>query len=290
MSTDLAVVLIVALAATIATVPHYVGVKLPEPDSTVMFSLEDSPQAALWNAAVIIALVIAYTYVALKIVGRGPLLELVMATAWFLGAMAAVWFYALLYYYARLLHPVATLVALFAAPVAAVPVALTVLRSGNSPLFGVVGALLGAMFAQLFPRTTVLAVLAALAAYDFISAKRGPLNKLIERAVERSCPCEYTQPCCEGAQIVLPGLLVRLRERAIGVGDFFAYSMAATFIAVGAAKLGVAASLAMLATALTAIYLGMQATLKWAEVEGMAPGLPIPLAMLMPLLIAAWTA
>jgi len=264
--------------------------KFPEPDSAVVFSLEDSPQAALWNAAVVIALVVAYTYVALAIVGRGRLLELTVATVWFLGAMVTVWFYALLYYYAGILHPAAALVALFAAPVAAVPVALAVLKSGNSPLFGALGALFGAMVAQLFPRTTVLAVLAALAVYDLASAKWGPLNKLIERAVERRCPCEVARPCGRGAQALLPGLLVRLGRRAIGVGDFFAYGMAATFIAVGAAKLGVAASLAMLAATLAAVYAGVRVTLKWAEAEGAVPALSIPLAMLTPLLIAAWAA
>lgn len=289
MSTGLAVVLIVALVATIATVPHYFGVKLPEPDSTVVFSLEDSPQAALWNAAVVVALVIAYTYVALAIVGRGRLFELVMATVWFLGAMAAAWFYALLYYYAGLLHPAAALAALFAAPIVTIPVAFTVLKSGNSPLFGALGALLGAMVAQLFPRTTVLTVLAALAVYDFASVKWGPLNKLIERAVECHCPCEAARSCGRGAQALLPGLLVRLGKRAIGVGDFFAYGMAATFIAVGAAKLGVVTSLAMLAAALAAIYVGIRTTLKWVEAEGAAPALPIPLAMLAPLLIVVWT-
>jgi len=284
----LAVTLIVAIAVAIGVAPHYVGtVKLPEPDSTALFSMEDSLQAALWNAAVVITLVIAYTYIALAVAGRGRLLELVMATVWFLGAMAAVWFYAILYYYAGLLHPAAALAAIFAAPVAAVPVALTVLRSGDSPLFGVMGALLGAMVAQLFPRTTVLAMLAALAAYDLVSAKWGPMNKLIERAVECRCPCGVAG---RGAQTPLPGLLVKLGERAVGVGDFVAYGMAATFIAVGATKLGVVASLAMLAAALVAIYIGLRATLKWAEAEGAAPALPVPLAMLAPLLFAAWMA
>jgi len=46
----------------------------------------------------------------------------------------------------------------------------------------------------------------------------------------------------------------------------------------------------MLAAALAAIYIGVWATLRWAEAEGKAPGLPIPLAMLMPLAIAVWAA
>jgi len=106
--------------------------------------------------------------------------------------------------------------------------------------------------------------------------KWGPLGWLVDSL--RKCVREP----------LLPGLLVRVKDRAIGAGDFMIYSMTASFAAVEALKFGVAASLAVLFAELALLYVGLRLTLRLVEREGKAAGLPIPITLMIPLAVVAW--
>jgi len=275
------VVLIVAVGALLGVLPHYAGLASVPEVNIAPLSPSESPQAAALNAAIMVLLAAAYAVALLFIIRRRRLFLILMSSVWLYTTFVLAVFFAYVYYNAGLLPAVAALALMLASPVLGALAALMVFRRGDSPLFGLLAALTGVLLAYALPKTSIVAILAALAAYDYIAVRWGPLGWLID-----SLQC--CKKCAKEGGSPLPGLLVRVKDRAMGVGDFMIYSMAVTFAAIEALKFGTAISLAVFSAELALLYIGLRLTLRLVEKEGKAAGLPIPITLMIPLAFVTW--
>jgi len=281
MHVSMFVVLIVAVSTLLGVLPHYAGLAAVPEVNIAPLSSSESPQAAVLNAVIMVLLVAAYTAALLLVIRRRRLFLILMGSVWFYTTFALAVFFAYVYYNAGLLPAVAALALMLASPVLGGLAALMVLKRGDSPLFGLLAALTGVLLAYALPKTSILAILVALAAYDYIAVRWGPLGWLID-----SLQC--CRKCAKERGPPLPGLLVRVKDRAIGVGDLMIYSMAISFAAIEALKFGTATSLAVLFAELALLYAGLRLTLRLVEQEGKAAGLPIPITLMIPLTLVTW--
>jgi hypothetical protein len=130
-------------------------------------------------------------------------------------------------------------------------------RAKNGSLL-VFGSAVGAFLGVVLPVWTSLLLLIAIAAYDYISVKRGPIRKIVELT--------------EDDPDKLAALSVSTAEWDIGLGDVAFYGMMTVLAVVNFGFLPTVCTVA-------GIVAGFLTTLRLLEKRGVMAGLPIPVAL-----------
>ncbi len=226
------------------------------------------------------AMATALIYIAMR---YKRLFNAFMAVVWFLVITGVFWAYAVEYYSCGLLPDVIAEALLYAPYVVAPALIYAIFKRKWDAVIAVFSALAGAMAVWMLPRITVMALLAALPVYDLVMVYWGLLGKIIRRIKERPPPNPHGPPSREPP---LLGLMAKVDDVSVGSGDFFAYAMALTYVGIKYSALGPLASLGAIALGLCLIYAGFRLTVRLLlKRHGYAPALPIPIALIMPLLL-----
>ncbi|MEZ0249027.1 MAG: hypothetical protein ABWJ97_07110 [Thermoproteus sp.] len=249
--------------------------------SAAPYSASNTTQAAAYNVGLFVALAATATVLIYLIMRFKRLFKLFIAAVWFLVILGVFWAYAIKYYACGLLPDLAA-EALFYAPFVVAPLLIYGMFKWKwDASVAVLSALAGAMIVWILPPLTVLVLLAVLPVYDLLMVYWGLLGRIVKKAKEERRP-QIGAP----REPPLLGLMARVGEVSVGTGDFFAYTAALTYIGVKYSQLGLVASISAMAVGLALIYAGFVLTVKLLLRRfGYAPALPIPLALIMPLLV-----
>lgn len=273
------------IAAILGTLPYLVA-----PSQAGQQVLPSAPYAysnnissTLYNLSLFIILIVIATIFIYLLFHFKKLFKLFIAFAWAMIVWGVAWAYAIKYYYSGLL-PDWGAEALFYSPIVSIPLVLYALFKGRSDwMVALLSSLAGTMMVWILPPLTVLALLAALPIYDAVMVYWGLLGRLIRKAKAEAPP---TPPGERPKEVPLLGLMAHVGDVSVGSGDFFAYTMALTYIGVKYALYGALVDLSLVLLGLILIYIGFLLTVKLLlKRYGYAPALPLPLAMLMPLIL-----
>ncbi|MEL9990384.1 MAG: hypothetical protein QXP98_01465 [Thermoproteus sp.] len=247
------------------------------------YSSSNTTQAAVYNVGLFVALAAAATVFIYLIMRFKKLFKLFVAAIWFLVILGVFWAYAIKYYTCGLLPDLAAEV-LFYAPFVVAPLLIYGMFKWKwDTSVAVLSALAGAMVVWMLPPLTVLVLLAVLPLYDLLMVYWGLLGRIVKKAKEEL----PRHPQAEAPrEPPLLGLMARVGEVSVGTGDFFAYTAALTYMGIKYSQLGPIASILVMAVGLALIYVGFVLTVRLLLRRfGYAPALPIPLALIMPLLV-----
>lgn len=247
------------------------------------YSPSNTASAAAYNTTLFISLAVAATVFIYLVMRYRKFFKVFIAAIWLLVIVGVFWAYDLKYYSCGLLPDWAA-EALFYAPFAVAPAVIyAILKARLDQAVAVFSALAGAMVVWILPPLTVLALLAALPVYDLVMVYWGLLGRIVRKAKE-SAPLQL--PAGGPREPPLMGLMARVGEVSVGTGDFFAYTASITFIGIKFSQYGLIPSLAAMALGLVLIYAGFLLTVSLLLRRfGYAPALPIPMALVMPLLL-----
>ncbi|MGC8582991.1 MAG: hypothetical protein ACP5MH_04600 [Thermoproteus sp.] len=247
------------------------------------YSSSNTAPAAAYNTTLFVSLAVVATVFIYLIMRYKKFFKIFIAAIWFLVILGVFWAYDLKYYACGLL-PDAAAEALFYAPFAVAPAMIyAILKARLDPAIAVFSAFAGTMVVWILPPLTVLALLVILPVYDLVMVYWGLLGKIVKKAKEGALRGPGPEAPREPP---LLGLMAKVGEVSVGTGDFFAYAAALTFIGIKFSRYGLLPSLAAIALGVVLIYTGFLLTVRLLLRRfGYAPALPIPLALVMPLLL-----
>lgn len=273
------------LAAVLGSLPYMTAPSQASQQtlSAPPYSSSNTAGAAVYNVGLFVGLAAVATAFIYFVMRHKKFFNVFIAAVWFLVITGVFWAFAVEYYSCGLL-PATIAEALLYAPLVAAPVAIySIFKWKWDAIVAVFSALAGAMAVWMLPHVTVLALLIALPVYDLVMVYWGLLGKIIRKAKEELPPGPRGAPPKEPP---LLGLMAKVGDISVGSGDFFAYAMALTYLGVKYSPLGPLASLGAMASGLMLIYAGFRLTVELLlKRYGYAPALPIPLALVMPLLL-----
>ena len=239
---------------------------------------EESPGAAAWNTALLLAIVLIATtsiYLVVKH-GKTSLLRSIALVLWGVLAYGISSIY--LYLLAVVGFPMSLAVYHIATILAAVATPLLIyMGPARTPILLTMGSLAGVFLGHVLPNTTIITLIVAFSVYDVVMVYKGLLGKMI-RSFGPSKP--HGERARKASDVLL-GFIVRIGDSALGMGDVVMYSLEISFLYF---------VLGPLAAVLSAvgILVGIVITFKLLLARhGYAPALPIPLMLgMMPLLLA----
>lgn len=135
-----------------------------------------------------------------------------------------------------------------------------------------VGSLTGAVIAAMVPPISLVAMLAAAAAYDLYAVYKGPLKRLLD-GIPRDSPSQSEGAEGRGPSPLTP-FTVNIGGVALGMGDVVLYG-ALSSLALLTPTFDVLRMLLVVPSAIA----GMGLTLKLLEKRGYAPALPLPISL-----------
>lgn len=135
-----------------------------------------------------------------------------------------------------------------------------------------VGSLTGSIIAAMVPPISLMAMLAAAAAYDIYAVYRGPLKRLLDR-IPKDLPSQNREEGSRSPSPLTP-FTVNIGGVALGMGDVVLYG-ALSSLALLTPTLDILRVLLVVPSAIVGVAL----TLKLVEKKGYAPALPLPIAL-----------
>ena len=262
-----ALAMVMGFLMTLGLVVRHVQVPAPTP----VMSSSNTVEAGIYNNVVIVAMAAAGLAVVYILIKRG----LIRVFAYFKDALIIFLIYSLVTFYvfeyaqSYGLIPL-LLVSTFYPLTLGLTAALSYmsLYSGSQWLrmIGIVSysAMAGSLLAMSLPPLTAALVPIVLAVYDLFMVYKGLLGRLVESmkgGVGRS---------------ILRGLVLDLKDTAIGVGDLVIYSLMSSFIVAVAGLNAVALYIILLLGVLLGFYLTYRVLI---PLRGYAPALPLPVLL-----------
>ena len=247
------------------------------------YSASNTAGAAAYNVGLFIGLAAIATAFIYLVMRYKKLFKAFIAVVWLLVITGIFWAYAVKYYACGLLPDYAA-EALFYAPFVVAPFLIYAIFKWKWDLaIALFSALAGTMVVWILPPITIIALLLVLPIYDLLMVYWGLLGRIVRKAKE-----ELPRQPQAGAPREPPllGLMAKVGDISVGTGDFFTYSTALTYIGIKYSAFGPLASLLAIAAGLALIYTGFLLTVKLLLRRfGYAPALPIPIALVLPLLL-----
>lgn len=271
---------IILLSALLGSLPYIVAPPAAQQQvlPSAPYSSSPTPEAAAYNVALFIAMAASATAIIYLLIRFRRAFKAFIAFAWFFITLGVSWAFAVKYYAAGLI-PAWAADALAYAPFAAGPAVLYLIFKGRGDVaIAALSSLAGVMLTWVLPALTILALMGALAVYDLVMVYRGLLGALIKKVKER--------PQATRGEPPLFGLMAKVGDVSMGTGDFLVYTMASTMAGIKYSAYGPATAVVATALALSLIYVGFRLTKDLLlKRYGYAPALPIPLALVLPLLL-----
>jgi len=240
------------------------------------FNSMNTPSAGAYNVLMMIAVMIASTYMIYYLIRRGfmRLFEFIKITLLGTVVVSSTYFYVLVYTYGFGVAQVIGDLSL------ALPIALSIaiiyasLYSRSIPLraLGICSysAMAGVIMMVALPAWTLGVLMAVLPIYDVIMVYRGFLGKLFSEARELG----------EARYSLLRGLILDMGGLGIGVGDLVIYSVLSSLTFAYYASRGLITALLAWSLCILGIMVGLGLTLR-ALLRGRkyVPALPLPIAL-----------